>query len=143
MDRLAKIEKYLKARKNDAKQDLPSLFHSFGHKQSFAVRFHDSSPSHKKLQSRIERLAICRFKQKGDAAEHANNVFHHLTYEGAVDVAQIADKRERHAVECQINEFGQCPRQIFAAPHPRRLHGPTSREAMDIAERCMQGSYQL
>lgn len=80
-----------------------------------------------------------RFKQKGEAAERADNVFHHLTYEGAVDVTQISDKRERHALECQINEFGQCPRQIFAAPHPRRLLAPSSSEAMEIAERSMQG----
>lgn len=78
-------------------------------------------------------------KQKGDAAERANNVFHHLTYEGAVDITQVSDKRERHAIECQINEFGQCPRQIFSAPHPRRLDGPNSAEAFELAQSGIRG----
>ena len=54
----------------------------------------------------------CRFKQKGPAAEAADNVFHHLTYAGAVDVEQMTDKQQRAALESQINEFGQCPRQV-------------------------------
>lgn len=49
----------------------------------------------------------------------AGNVFRHLTYEGAVDVNSIADALERQAIEAQINEFGQCPAQLFQMPHPR------------------------
>ena len=52
----------------------------------------------------------CRYKQRGKAAEEADNVFHHLTYEGAVDVEGMVDKQQRAALESQINEFGQCPR---------------------------------
>ncbi|KAK9828528.1 hypothetical protein WJX72_000603 [[Myrmecia] bisecta] len=64
------------------------------------------------------------YKQSGPAAEEADNVFHHLTYEGAVNVADIKDHRTRAALETQIAEFGQCPRQIFHAPHPPRLVCP-------------------
>lgn len=56
---------------------------------------------------------MCRYKQRGQAAEAADNVFHHLTYEGAVDVEHMTDKHQRAALESQINEFGQCPRQDF------------------------------
>ena len=59
-------------------------------------------------QGRLQ--GACRFKQRGKAAEEADNVFHHLTYEGAVDVENMADKQQRAALESQINEFGQCPR---------------------------------
>ena len=55
-------------------------------------------------------VAMCRYKQKGKAAEAADNVFHHLTYEGAVDIEGITDVQHRAALESQINEFGQCPR---------------------------------
>ena len=51
-------------------------------------------------------------------------MFHHLTYEGAVDLEHVADPRERRALESQINEFGQCPRQLFRDPHPPRLVSP-------------------
>lgn len=30
-------------------------------------------------------------------------------------------RHERAALEVQVNEFGQCPSQIFSAPHPPRL----------------------
>ena len=59
-------------------------------------------------------------KQRGAAALRANNEFHHLTYEGAVDVEAIDDVRQRRAVEAQIDSFGQTPAQLFNAPHPRR-----------------------
>lgn len=63
----------------------------------------------------------------------ADNVFHPLCYEGAADVAAIADHRQRLAVEAQINEFGQCPRQLFSQPHPRRLACPSPDQALQIA----------
>ena len=71
-----------------------------------------------------------RCKQRGEAAEQADNVFHPLTYEGAVNVDGLVSAQERAALESQINEFGQCPRQLFALPHPPRLACP------DVAERC-------
>lgn len=63
---------------------------------------------------------LLRYKQQGAEAEKAGNVFHHLTYEGAVDLDHITDAQERQAVEAQINEFGQCPAQLFQAPHPAK-----------------------
>lgn len=37
-----------------------------------------------------------------------------------VDVEAIKDPIEKMSVKCQINEFGQCPKQIFKIPHPAR-----------------------
>ncbi|KNC50605.1 FAN Factor [Thecamonas trahens ATCC 50062] len=59
-------------------------------------------------------------KQRGAAADAADNVFYYLTYEGAVDIEAIADPLERKAIELQISEFGQTPTQLFTRPHPRR-----------------------
>jgi len=48
-------------------------------------------------------------------------VFYYLTYEGAVDIEAIQDPGERAAIELQINEFGQTPKQLFRIAHPRRF----------------------
>ena len=69
-------------------------------------------------------------KQRGMAALAADNVFRHLTYEGAIDPESISDVVERAAVEVAINEFGQCPHQIFLHPHPRRRVCPGSSTVM-------------
>ncbi|MCO5581868.1 hypothetical protein L7F22_035757 [Adiantum nelumboides] len=66
---------------------------------------------------------IFGFKQQGEAALDANNVFHYLTYEGSVDLEAIVDPVERASLEAQINEFGQAPQQLFVKPHPERLVG--------------------
>ncbi|KAJ3438800.1 beige/beach-related [Anaeramoeba flamelloides] len=64
---------------------------------------------------------IFGFKQKGDEAIKAVNVFYYLTYENAVDIDQIEDPMERKSIEDQIENFGQTPTQLFLKPHPKRL----------------------
>ncbi|XP_076336883.1 protein FAN-like isoform X2 [Tachypleus tridentatus] len=60
------------------------------------------------------------YKQQGEEAVKANNVFYYLTYEGSVDLDSIKDLNEKYCLEVQIMEFGQIPKQIFVQPHPRR-----------------------
>lgn len=64
---------------------------------------------------------IFGYKQRGTEALNANNVFFHLCYEGAVDLDNIKDLAKRHALEVQISEFGQIPKQLFDKPHVQRL----------------------
>jgi len=64
---------------------------------------------------------IFGYKQQGEEALRADNLFHPLTYEGAVDIEKIADPRERQAILLQIKEFGQTPKKIFDKPHPKRF----------------------
>lgn len=64
---------------------------------------------------------IFGFKQKGAAAVEADNLYYYLTYEGSVDVESIQDQRERSALEVQIQEFGQTPKQLFTMPHVKRF----------------------
>jgi hypothetical protein len=59
-------------------------------------------------------------RQQGREAEEALNVFYYLTYEGAINIAEIADPVERAATIAQINNFGQTPKQLFHKPHPQR-----------------------
>jgi factor associated with neutral sphingomyelinase activation len=66
---------------------------------------------------------IFGYKQTGSEAEKADNLFYYLCYEGTVDLDSIHDMNQRHALEVQIMEFGQIPKQIFKVPHPRRLTG--------------------
>lgn len=50
-------------------------------------------------------------------------MYYYLCYEGNVDLNSITDLNERHALEVQIMEFGQIPKQVFKVPHPRRKVG--------------------
>lgn len=61
------------------------------------------------------------YKQRGPEAEKAHNVFHYLSYEGAVDLDKITDEVDRKATESHIQNFGQTPSQLLVKdPHPRR-----------------------
>jgi hypothetical protein len=68
------------------------------------------------------------FKQRGKAAEAAQNLFMYLTYEGQVDIEKIDDPLERRATLLQIQNFGQTPSRLFKKPHkPRGAHTLMSR----------------
>jgi hypothetical protein len=64
---------------------------------------------------------IFGYKQKGQAAIDADNVFYPLTYEGNIELEKIFDPIEKKAIEIQVNEYGQTPRQLFKTPHPKRF----------------------
>ena len=67
---------------------------------------------------------IFGYKQQGEEARKAHNLFHPFTYEGAVDLDKISDPVERTAAIAQINSYGQVPRQLFSKPHPARSSRP-------------------
>jgi len=67
---------------------------------------------------------IFGYKQKGEYALQAHNLFHPLSYEGSVDIDSVSDPVQRKAIEMQINEFGQIPKQLFKIPHPPRSMVP-------------------
>ena len=64
---------------------------------------------------------IFGYKQRGEAAVEANNVFYYLTYEGMTNLDDIEDQEQRDATKLQISSFGQTPTQLFRAKHPQRL----------------------
>ncbi|XP_055630908.1 protein FAN-like isoform X2 [Toxorhynchites rutilus septentrionalis] len=72
-----------------------------------------------KLHHWIDLIFGC--KQRGDEALKADNLFYHLCYEGSVDLDQIKDLASRHALEVQISEFGQIPKQLFRTAHVSKL----------------------
>jgi hypothetical protein len=51
---------------------------------------------------------------------NAHNVFFYMTYEGAVDIDNIADPGQRKATQDQITYFGQTPSQLLTVPHVKR-----------------------
>ncbi|ESN92294.1 hypothetical protein HELRODRAFT_194322 [Helobdella robusta] len=61
---------------------------------------------------------IFGYKQQGAAAVDAVNVFHHLFYEGNVNIYDIDDPLKKNAIIGFINNFGQIPKQLFKKPHP-------------------------
>eukprot|EP01134_Creolimax_fragrantissima_P002008 CFRG2008T1 len=77
---------------------------------------------------------IFGYKQLGEEAVKAHNVFYPLTYEGAVDVTTILDPVERMSVEAQIVSFGQTPSQLLSNPHPPRNVGANYNSILDVVE---------
>lgn len=63
---------------------------------------------------------IFGFKQQGELAIESRNVFHHLSYSGAINLDSIDDVVERRAVTGIIHNFGQTPLQVFSKSHPMR-----------------------
>uniref|UniRef100_A0A672Z3R7 Neurobeachin-like protein 2 n=1 Tax=Sphaeramia orbicularis TaxID=375764 RepID=A0A672Z3R7_9TELE len=64
---------------------------------------------------------IFGYKQRGEEAVNALNVFYYCTYEGAVDLDAISNETERKALEGIISNFGQTPCQLLKEPHPPRM----------------------
>lgn len=84
-------------------------------------------------------------KQLGSAAVEAVNVYHALSYHGAIDLDTVKDPVERLATIGIIHNFGQTPRQVFNKPHVSR--GQTSRSKLSTAHlrrMCLQaGSWDI
>lgn len=78
----------------------------------------DSDLVSKNLHNWID--LIFGYKQRGPEAGKADNVFYHLCYEGCVDMDTIVNLEDRYALEVQIGEFGQVPKQLFTSPHPSK-----------------------
>ena len=63
---------------------------------------------------------IFGYRQQGEAAIESSNVYHHLFYEGNVDIFSIDDPMQRNATIGFINNFGQIPKQLFKKAHPAK-----------------------
>ncbi|XP_030854756.1 lysosomal-trafficking regulator isoform X5 [Strongylocentrotus purpuratus] len=69
-----------------------------------------------KLHSWVD--LVFGYKQLGQHAVDAINVFHPATYFGR-DTRTIKDNTKRRAVETMIKTYGQTPKQLFTNPHPQ------------------------
>jgi hypothetical protein len=64
MQRLQEIERYVQSRRKAAVSHLPSIYRSFGHQSSFAVRYFDKSTELQATLAEIEREAERKRAQK-------------------------------------------------------------------------------
>jgi hypothetical protein len=64
---------------------------------------------------------IFGYKQRGDEAVKALNMFVHVTYEGEVDLDSMTDTVQRESTIAQIQNFGQTPGRLERRPFPQRL----------------------
>ncbi|XP_046848177.1 lysosomal-trafficking regulator-like [Xenia sp. Carnegie-2017] len=60
------------------------------------------------------------FKQEGQAAINAINVFHPSTYIGGIDANRLHDPLQRKAVQTMIETYGQTPAKLFSERHPEK-----------------------
>ena len=77
---------------------------------------------------------IFGFKQSGEEAKKANNLFYHLTYAENADMSSITDPVRKVAMEAQIANFGQTPPKLFQRAHPRRLPPPSELKTQSRAD---------
>ncbi|OQR90292.1 hypothetical protein THRCLA_09381 [Thraustotheca clavata] len=86
------------------------------------IRLHRQALESKYVSENLHQWIdlIFGFKQRAEAAIEAQNVFMHLTYEGAIDIDAITDPVIREATLAQIENFGQTPSKLFNSPHPQR-----------------------
>ena len=78
---------------------------------------------------------IFGYKQRGEAAVEATNVFQYLSYQGAKDLDAITDPVERLASIGIIHSFGQTPYQVFQKPQlPRETEKLVSSKLDLLAE---------
>ena len=63
---------------------------------------------------------IFGYKQRGDAAVEAQNVFYPWTYEDAIDLDTITDEVKKTSIISMIDNFGQTPHQLFTKPHKQK-----------------------
>ena len=63
---------------------------------------------------------IFGYKQTGQAAIDAFNVFMYCSYEEGIDADTIDDSVTRDAIDGMIQNFGQIPSQLLTEPHPQR-----------------------
>ncbi|UJR35190.1 hypothetical protein I4U23_027957 [Adineta vaga] len=74
---------------------------------------------------------IFGYKQTGQAAIDALNVFMYCSYEKTSDSDVIDDDVTREAIDSMIQNFGQIPSQLLKEPHPQRQ---THQQAMSQME---------
>ncbi|XP_073823647.1 LOW QUALITY PROTEIN: WD repeat and FYVE domain-containing protein 3-like [Musca autumnalis] len=79
-------------------------------------------------------------KQQGPAAVEATNVFHHLFYEGNVDIYNIDDPLKKNATIGFINNFGQIPKQLFKKPHPAKKMSGSRHSTLIDPSALIQGN---
>jgi len=80
---------------------------------------------------------IFGFKNRGPAAEASDNLFYYLSYDNAIDIEKVTDPERRLALQAQIAEFGQTPRQLYTHPHPSRGAGaPLLKMIGDVSSVC-------
>jgi beige protein homolog 1 len=72
-------------------------------------------------------------KQRGEAAIENLNVFHHLSYQGARNLDNITDPKEKAITTGIIHNFGQTPYQIFTRPHPPREYAHSQAKRLDTS----------
>ncbi|SSD60772.1 uncharacterized protein SCODWIG_02533 [Saccharomycodes ludwigii] len=64
---------------------------------------------------------IFGYKQRGEQAVRAVNVFNHLSYPGAINIDKVDNVMEKRSITGIIHNFGQTPLQLFDEPHPEKF----------------------
>ena len=109
--------------------DLPEWANSPSHFVFLNRIFLESDKTSKEIHNWFD--LIFGFKQKGEAAVEACNLFNVETYGEDMKIEEIS---ERESIEALFSkyEFGQCPQQLLTAAHPSRKNRNDCRDKHSI-----------
>ena len=63
---------------------------------------------------------IFGYKQRGEAAVEAKNLYPSITYEDGIDLNKPENQEIKSSLLVQAYNYGQCPTQLFSEPHVKR-----------------------
>ncbi|KAF1951418.1 hypothetical protein CC80DRAFT_424735 [Byssothecium circinans] len=124
--RLNKVEEYLRLRKKRAIPGAPSIFHCFGDKASFAVKYFEKSATHQLLRTRIEEGAAIQRKQKREELARVKQKYENLTAEAekmVCDETEVITDTFNNFTEMQHSPFcSKCRLKATAAKLSIAVH---------------------
>jgi len=63
---------------------------------------------------------IFGYKQKGEEAIEARNLYPSITYEDGIDINKPENQQIKSSLIVQAFNYGQCPTQLFNEPHAKK-----------------------
>lgn len=75
---------------------------------------------------------IFGWKQQGQPAVDAFNLFYYLTYPQKCDLTEVEDEGLKQAIITQATNFGQCPAVLFSDRHPAKRNDNVPRDLRSV-----------
>lgn len=86
---------------------------------------------------------IFGYKQTGEAAVEARNIYPAITYENGIDMEHPDNQSIKHSLIVQAYNYGQCPTQLFNEPHVNKEIPKTPLQFIDPSAYLQSKSFDV